>query len=155
MPNLGSFVNRMPTYTITRPQYSSSDDEPGTATDDNELSDDKLKERPNLEQVHFTSMSSVLPGPKYAVLPGGQVEGWSREDYAELNDHVRHMLHSRRSKFKRAMKGFRQYIKKRERSSSPRLSCLILMSPSPRLSCDSLRNFDHSVRSGLGSFLDW
>ncbi|CAI7604701.1 unnamed protein product [Penicillium glandicola] len=114
VPNLGGFINRMPTYTITRPQYS-SDEEPGTTTDEGEPSEgDKTKQRPPLEQLRpLESMSSVLGGPKYAVLPEGHgLEGWTREDYAELNDHVRHMLHSRRSKFKRSMKGFRQYIRK-------------------------------------------
>ena len=106
----------MPTYTITRPQYS-SDEEQGTTTDENEPPEgDTTKQRPTLEQLQsFTSMSSVLRGPKYAVLPEGHgLDGWTREDYAELNDHVRHMLHSRRSKFKRSMAGFRQYIRKRE-----------------------------------------
>jgi hypothetical protein len=107
VPNLGGFINRTPTYTITRPQYS-SDEEQGITTDESEPPvGDKTKERPTLEELRtFTSMSSVLRGPKYAVLPEGQgLEGWTREDYAELNDHVRHMLHSRRSKFKRSMKG--------------------------------------------------
>lgn len=116
VPNLGGFINRMPTYTITRPQYS-SDEEQGITTDENEPPEgDKTKQRPPLEQLQsFTSMSSALRGPKYAVLPEGQgLDGWTREDYAELNDHVRHMLHSRRSKFKRSMKGFRQYVRKRE-----------------------------------------
>ncbi|KAJ5795025.1 hypothetical protein N7457_001624 [Penicillium paradoxum] len=115
VPNLGGFINRMPTYTITRPQYSSSDEEQDTTTDDGEPPEkDQVKDRPTLEQVRrFTSMSDVLRGPKYAVLPEGHaLEGWSKEDFAELNDHVRHMLHSRRSKFKRAMKGFRQYVRK-------------------------------------------
>ncbi|CAG8119525.1 unnamed protein product [Penicillium salamii] len=114
IPNLGGFINRMPTYTITRPQYS-SDEEQGTTTDEGELSEEaKLKQRPTLEQLRpFTSMSSVLRGPRYAVLPEGHgLEGWTREDFAELNDHVRHMLHSRRSKFKRSMKGFGQYVRK-------------------------------------------
>ncbi|KAJ5586407.1 hypothetical protein N7450_006194 [Penicillium hetheringtonii] len=75
---------------------------------------DKLKQRPTLEQLRpFTSMSSVLVGPRYAVLPEGhELDGWTREDFMELNDHVRHMLHSRRSKFKRSMKGFGQYVSK-------------------------------------------
>ncbi|KAJ5360598.1 Protein of unknown function DUF2985 [Penicillium concentricum] len=114
VPNLGGFINRMPTYTISRPQYS-SDEEQGTTTDEGEPSKgDKAKQRPTLAKLHsFSSMSSVLRGPKYAVLPEGQgLEGWTREDFAELNDHVRHMLHSRRSKFKRSMKGFRQYVRK-------------------------------------------
>lgn len=105
----------MPTYTLTR--RPPPDEEQGTSTDEGEVSDD-TKERPTLEQIRpFTSMSSVLAGPRYAVLPEGhddELAGWTKEDFAELNDHVRHMLHSRRSKFKRAMKGFGQYVKKRE-----------------------------------------
>lgn len=114
MPNLGGWVNRMPTYTLTR---APSDEEQGTTTDEGEMSEDsKLKQRPTLEQLRpFSSMSSVLMGPRYAVLPEGhELEGWTREDFMELNDHVRHMLHSRRSKFKRSMRGFGQYVRKRE-----------------------------------------
>ncbi|KAJ5573595.1 uncharacterized protein N7459_008022 [Penicillium hispanicum] len=113
VPNLGGWINRMPTYTLTR--APPSDEEQGTTTDEGEMSEDsKLKERPTLEQLRpFSSMSSVLVGPRYAVLPEGhELEGWTREDFVELNDHVRHMLHSRRSKFKRAMKGFGQYVRK-------------------------------------------
>jgi hypothetical protein len=38
------------------------------------------------------------------------LEGWSEEDVEELNDHVRHLLHSRREGFKRSWKGFKKYI---------------------------------------------
>ncbi|KAJ5084938.1 Protein of unknown function DUF2985 [Penicillium alfredii] len=113
VPNLGGFVNRMPTYTLT--PAPPTDEEQGTTTDEGEMSEDsKLKQRQTLEQLRpFTSMSSVLAGPRYAVLPEGhELEGWTREDFVELNDHVRHMLHSRRSKFKRSMKGFWQYVRK-------------------------------------------
>lgn len=106
-------MNRMPTYALTPHPPS---EEPET-TDEGEMSEDvKLDERPTLEQLRpFTSMSSVLVGPRYAVLPDGhELEGWTREDFMELNDHVRHMLHSRRSKFKRAMKGFGQYVRTRK-----------------------------------------
>lgn len=114
VPNLGGWVNRMPTYQLTR--HPPSDEEQGTITEEGEMSEDnKLQQRPTLQQLRpFTSMSSVLPGPRYAVLPENhELEGWTREDFMELNDHVRHMLHSRRSKFKRSMKGFGQYVRKR------------------------------------------
>ena len=124
MPNLGSWVNRMPTYNLTQP--SSTDEESETTMDETELSEDaaKLKERPTLDQLRtLSSMAAELEveGPScYAVLPEGhEVQGWTKEDLLELNDHVRHMLHSRRSKFKRSMKGFGQYIRKREFSSLP------------------------------------
>ena len=63
------------------------------------------------------TIDSQLSDSRYAVLPHGtSLEGWTRDDKAEVNDHVRHMLHSKRSKFKRTMRGFRQYIKKRKYS---------------------------------------
>lgn len=115
IPNLGGFINRMPTYQISR--APPSDEEQRTSTDEAEsLEERQEKERPRLDQLRpFSSMSSVLQGPRYAVLPEGhELEGWTKEDFAELNDHVRHMLHSRRSKFKRSMKGFGQYIRRRK-----------------------------------------
>lgn len=59
------------------------------------------------------SVSSQLTESHYAVLPHGvRLEGWSEEDLAELNDHVRHLLHSRREGFKRSMRGFGKYVSK-------------------------------------------
>lgn len=115
IPNLGGFINRMPTYQLSR--APPSDEEQGTSTDEAEsLEERQKKDRPALEHLRpFSSMSSVLQGPRYAVLPEGhELEGWTKEDFAELNDHVRHMLHSRRSKFKRSMRGFGQYVRRRK-----------------------------------------
>lgn len=59
------------------------------------------------------SVSSQLTESHYAVLPHGvRLEGWSEEDLEELNDHVRHLLHSRREGFKRGMRGFGKYVSK-------------------------------------------
>ncbi len=59
------------------------------------------------------SISSELSDSRYAVLPHGiSLEDWSEEDKAELDDHVRHLMHSRREGFKRSMRGFKQYISK-------------------------------------------
>jgi hypothetical protein len=64
--------------------------------------------------THTSTISSTLSESRYAVLPHGErLEGWTAEEKAELNDLVRHMLHSRREAFKRGMKGFKQYVKKR------------------------------------------
>lgn len=61
------------------------------------------------------TITSTLSDSRFAVLPDGvSLEGWSAEDKRALNDHVRHMLHSRRSAIKRGLKGFVQYIKKRK-----------------------------------------
>lgn len=57
------------------------------------------------------SPSSQLSDSHYAVLPYGvDLDDWSQEDIDDLNDHVRHLLHSRREGFKRSMRGFRKYI---------------------------------------------
>lgn len=51
----------------------------------------------------------------YAVLPHGiSLKGWSAAEKEELNDHVRHLLHSRRAAFKRSLKGFGQYVRRRK-----------------------------------------
>lgn len=75
---------------------------------------------PHLTQS--TSLSSVLTGTgeghHYAVLPHGTtLEGWTSEDQAELNDHVRHLLHSRRARFKRRMAAFGKFVQKRKSHS--------------------------------------
>jgi hypothetical protein len=61
------------------------------------------------------TIDSQLDDSRFAVLPHGtSLEGWTKEEKAELNDHVRHMLHSKRSKFKRSMRGFGQYVRRRK-----------------------------------------
>lgn len=58
---------------------------------------------------------SPLSNAQYAVLPDGkQLEGWTNAEKEELDDTVRHMLHSRRAKFKRSLKGFGQYVRRRK-----------------------------------------
>lgn len=60
--------------------------------------------------VRSPSLSSVLTEPQYAILPNdASLEGWREEDIKLLNDYVRHMLHSRRSKMKQRLKAFGQY----------------------------------------------
>ncbi|KAG5914298.1 hypothetical protein E4U53_004663 [Claviceps sorghi] len=59
------------------------------------------------------TITSQLSDSHYAALPHGEtLEGWTAAEKRELDDHVRHMLHSRRSKFKRQMKGFGQYVRR-------------------------------------------
>jgi len=57
------------------------------------------------------SISSRLSDSHYAVLPHGvDLEGWNEEEIDDHNDHVRHLLHSKRAGFKRNMRGFRKYL---------------------------------------------
>lgn len=69
--------------------------------------------KPQLERTH--SLSSMVSESHYAVLPHGvRLEDWSPEDIDALDDHVRHMLHSKRSKFKQSMVAFGKYVRKRK-----------------------------------------
>ena len=59
------------------------------------------------------TITSQLSESRYAVLPHGvTLDNWSQEDKDLLNDHVRHMMHSKREKFKRQMHAFKNYVKK-------------------------------------------
>ncbi|EEA28945.1 integral membrane protein [Talaromyces marneffei ATCC 18224] len=113
VPDLGPLLNRMPTYTLTRRPSKVAEGldaiqkkpEPVVAEEPLQT----IAERPPL----VSSMASALGPERFAILPDGvTLDGWTQEDIEELNDHVRHMLHSRRSKFKRAMKGFGQYVRR-------------------------------------------
>lgn len=113
VPSLGRFVNRRPTYDLSwSPQVpgafpqSTEDLAEGPPTETGEP-----PQRPTRERQF--SISSRLTNSHYAVLPSGvSLEGWTQEDVDQMNDHVRHMLHSRRSKFKRSLKAFGKYIRK-------------------------------------------
>ncbi|EAW12611.1 uncharacterized protein ACLA_010370 [Aspergillus clavatus NRRL 1] len=112
IPNLGTWVNRMPTYTLSPPRPRDQD---SSETESDESTDaEKKGSRPTLQPS--ASLSSVLdesPERRFAVLPEEMtLEGWTKEEVEELNDRVRHMLHSRRSAFKRAMVGFGKYVSK-------------------------------------------
>jgi hypothetical protein len=122
VPNLGRWVNRRPTYRLQRAhsETRSLEDinrvlvpvqEPQEAT-----TTPKLTRSPTEGTVAtLATIDSRLSDSRYAVLPQGtSLDGWSKEDKKELNDHVRHMLHSKRSKFKRSMRGFGQYVKRRK-----------------------------------------
>lgn len=61
------------------------------------------------------TIPSTLTESRYAVLPEGEtLQGWTHEEKEELDDMVRHMLHSRKARAKRAIKGFSQYVRRRK-----------------------------------------
>jgi hypothetical protein len=126
IPDLGPLLNRQPTYVLSRrptsarrptsmrqpsarpqpplPELEKPLPEPEIDTDTDDV-------RPEL--THSSTISSTMTGSHYAVLPHGtSLEGWTEEEKEELNDHVRHMLHSKRSAFKRGLKGFGQYVRR-------------------------------------------
>lgn len=139
VPDLGRLVNRKPTYDLTkRPGtgYALKDADGtvriprprgGTGASAPARQDDDTVEKPAGEAGtdmgvevgaenaagRRNSVSSQLTDSHYAVLPHGvKLEGWSEEDLDELNDYVRHLLHSRREGFKRSMRGFGKYVSK-------------------------------------------
>ena len=136
IPDLGRFVNRRPTYNLTRRREESVlEAAPGadfqtvlsrpasrlSRRDTTQSQADRAKKEQqgepmqptDSEQTRRTSISSTLDSNNFAVLPHGVIlADWSEEEKAELNDHVRHQLHSRRAKFKRRMKGFGKYVSK-------------------------------------------
>ncbi|KAF2263489.1 hypothetical protein CC78DRAFT_533914 [Lojkania enalia] len=123
VPNLGRFVNRRPTYVLRQaPSERASLEEINTILEPARQAEMQIREEeaPRLERTSTTAtmttlktIDSTMSDSRFAVLPhGASLDGWTKEDKQELNDHVRHMLHSRRSKFKRAMRGFGQYVRR-------------------------------------------
>jgi hypothetical protein len=126
IPNFGRFYDRRPTYELSQAEFTSDEElavgqEP-TAEDfaaAEALQDSskhlQLPESARLTRVNTISsvLSGVSEGHNYAVLPhGASLAGWTPEEKALLNDRVRHLLHSRRAKFRRSMRGFGQYVRK-------------------------------------------
>ncbi|KAF3910480.1 hypothetical protein ABW20_dc0109476 [Dactylellina cionopaga] len=131
IPNLGGLLNRNPTYDLSaiagmesrRGSRRSSRAEPprtpvvgDISPEDEILPDDTTSAiTPALQRQHSRALSitSNLTDSHYAVLPHGvSITDWSEEEKEMLDDHVRHLMHSRREKFKRGWRGFRQYIKR-------------------------------------------
>ncbi|KAK5655210.1 hypothetical protein OQA88_6109 [Cercophora sp. LCS_1] len=107
VPSLGRWVNRRPTYDLSQlPRIPGA--YPPSEEDLQKTSEAEEDAQPTATRVH--SFSSVLTDTQYAILPKDKtLEGWREEDIKLINDYVRHMLHSRRSKFKQRLKAFRKY----------------------------------------------
>ena len=130
MPDLGRFLNRQPTYELT--PHPTDIAEPGSFSTDayasSRMDTSRNMQDQGTEEAHpgtrrkrarRHSISSALSDTRYAVLPHNvSLDGWSEEDKAQLNDYVRHMLHSRRSRFIRGLKGFGKYVRKRKLSGT-------------------------------------
>ncbi|KMU76392.1 hypothetical protein CISG_01126 [Coccidioides immitis RMSCC 3703] len=113
VPDLGHWVNRRPTYTVS-PGPTRGHVEMERPAVPQKRKEDRGEQKLERSRTMDT-ITSTLSDSRFAVLPDGvSLEGWSAEDKRALDDHVRHMLHSRRSAFKRGLKGFIKYVKKRE-----------------------------------------
>lgn len=120
-PPLGRFINRRPAYNLTRlPQPPGASPpgvpQPGGAGQIDELDGASRASREHAVPDQETSVERIpsnLEDGFFAVRPQGiSFADWSDEDLDELNDHVRHMLHSRQSAFHRRMKAFGQYVRR-------------------------------------------
>ncbi|KAK4139627.1 uncharacterized protein C8A04DRAFT_32899 [Dichotomopilus funicola] len=111
VPSLGRWVNRRPTYDLSQfPQIPGAF--PPSKEDVTTAAETVEKDHPPTPP-RSPSLSSVLSEPQYAILPNdASLEGWPEEDIKALNDYVRHMLHSRRSKIKQRFKAFGKYAKR-------------------------------------------
>lgn len=131
VPDLGSWLNRRPTYHLSQhqldqavPRQPTRPPPPPPPDLVSDIPEDKTAEaaaetplpepqEPPPALQRSSTITSELTESHYAALPHGTtLEGWTAEEKWELDDHVRHMLHSRRSKFKRSLKGFGQYVRR-------------------------------------------
>lgn len=133
VPDLGSWLNRRPAYNLSVPAPDPqlqkplpppppppTTQPPPIPEGDEDLEREKagervgegeVPERPDLGRT--TTITSQVSDSHYATLPHGEtLEGWTDRERTELDDHVRHMMHSRRSKFKRSLRGFGQYVRR-------------------------------------------
>lgn len=158
VPDLGNLLNRMPTYTLSRrPADVAGEETPDEAGAEPEVGERVGPERPPSARPRpVSSMTAVLGVSHFAILPDdATLEGWTQEDIEELNDHVRHMLHSRRSKFKRAMRGFGQYVRHREFAHGEPYPRHGLICHSSGVFCHVICHAYYPFWSRVGTFPNW
>jgi hypothetical protein len=86
---------------------SSSSSSGSSGSDDGPEADLRRRER-------LMRSRSTIRG-EYAVLPAGLAwDDWSEEERRELDDHVRHLMHSRRERWRRRLRGFGKFVRRRE-----------------------------------------
>jgi hypothetical protein len=128
VPDLGNWINRRPTYVLSERDAGPLARLGRPAEREDERLPEGLEEPSRVETGTETptsetgapatlrrsdTITSRLTDSHYAALPHGfSLDGWTEEEKQELDDRVRHMLHSRRSRFKRTMKGFGQYVRR-------------------------------------------
>ncbi|KAF4973073.1 hypothetical protein FZEAL_9423 [Fusarium zealandicum] len=121
IPDLGHWINRRPTYALSK-HDPEQDWARGAVAEERrreaaaqeaaqEAAPPSIAEPPPMQRSN--TITSRLTESHYAALPhGATLEGWTAEEKSELDDHVRHMLHSRRARFRRRLRGFGQYVRR-------------------------------------------
>jgi len=120
VPSLGRFVNRRPTYDLSFveripgafPEVPEEEEEEEEEEERPEPTEAAVSRPPSALGRAYSITSEITPS-HYAVLPSGaSLEGWTQEEVDQLNDYVRHMLHSRRSRLKRSLSAFGKYVRR-------------------------------------------
>lgn len=118
IPDLGKYVNRRPIYTVTNRLKKITGTNKLDLPTIEEPAEEQQTGRPSTVRRMQTdtrsmfTINSTLSDSRYAVLlPGASLAGWTTEEKKELNDLVRHMMHSRKSRMKRSLNGFGQSFK--------------------------------------------
>ncbi|KAM5352877.1 hypothetical protein ACJ41O_005599 [Fusarium nematophilum] len=118
VPDLGNWINRRPTYVLSQhdpeqdwAREAIAEERRREARQAAQAAAETITEPPPIQRS--STITSRLTDSHYAALPhGATLDGWSAAEKSELDDHVRHMLHSRRARFKRSLKGFGQYVRR-------------------------------------------
>lgn len=111
VPNLGSYLDRARPFRMSRPPAQSRPPSPQPPPETPESERGQV-ERTDSEGTEHDSQSVVHAG-EYLVLPVDGVD-WSKlseDELRELDDYVRHLLHSKRERAKRIWRGFKQYVR--------------------------------------------
>ncbi|KAF7985373.1 hypothetical protein HWV62_6613 [Athelia sp. TMB] len=137
VPNLGRFVNRTRYLQLSKPDHSKCDmdaelDEAASPAGGGQpfykrffkLKGKKHEHKPESQPAQDGTVETANPHPEedddepvargeFLVLPDGLVDWdqWTPAEREELDDYVRHLLHSRKWKLRRTWRGFRQYFK--------------------------------------------
>ncbi|KAK4198670.1 hypothetical protein QBC40DRAFT_283323 [Triangularia verruculosa] len=114
LPSLGKWVNRRPTYDLSRLPPMPGAFPPSKESIASAAAAVQEEQHGEHTGPRSPSLSSVLTSePQYAILPNdASLQGWREGDVKLLNDYVRHMLHSRRSKIKQRFKAFGKYVRR-------------------------------------------
>ncbi|KAK4670758.1 hypothetical protein QC764_611580 [Podospora pseudoanserina] len=114
LPSLGKWVNRRPTYDLSQLPPMPGAFPPSKESIASAAAAVQGEQQGEHAGPRSPSLSSVLTSePQYAILPNdASLQGWREEDVKLLNDYVRHMLHSRRSKIKQRFKAFGKYVRR-------------------------------------------
>jgi hypothetical protein len=95
---------------VPRPWPTSRSPSAGSSSSSSSSSSRNSAEEDMRQRERLMRSMSTIRG-EYAVLPAGIAwDDWTEDEKAELDDHVRHLMHSRRERFRRRLRGFRKFV---------------------------------------------